>query len=440
MVEPDWENQLPDDGVAPLFGRVRLRTLIGLRWLAVAGQSLAIVIVQYALGFDLPLIACGAAILASVALNIGLLASQPLQRLVTPREAFLQLAFDTAQLTLLLMLTGGLSNPFVIMMVAPVTVGVAALPPRWSIPLGGLALAAIGLMALYSAPLPWGEGDAPHIPAIYIAGLTIALVITVGFTAAYAWRLGREATRMGTALAATQAILSREQKLSALGAMAAAAAHELGTPLATIQLTAKELAREIRDDAFRDDAMLMVSQAERCRDILKRLSHKGDAGDKIHDRMSLRDILEEVSAPLRGLGSSIVIGDVKGGDASAEPVLVRRAEILYGLTNIIENAVEFAEGQVALEAGWTSDMIEITVNDDGRGFSPEMFSKIGEPYISSRKRGEPGGGLGLGVFIAITLIERMGGTTRFANGGDLGGALVTARWPRNRVEALDDLG
>tara|TARA_R110002072_G_scaffold174400_1_gene329826 strand:- start:7401 stop:8717 length:1317 start_codon:yes stop_codon:yes gene_type:complete len=433
MVESEWGQDPAEDANSPLFGRVRLRTLLVLRWLAIAGQTAAILIVQFVLGFDLPLMACSLAILASVGLNVALLAAQPLQRLVTPRETFLQLAYDVAQLTLLLILTGGLRNPFVIMMVAPVTVGIAALPPRWSVLLGSVALGSMALMAIISAPLPWGDTPPPFIPSIYVLGLATAFVITVAFTAAYAWRIGREATRMGAALAATQSVLAREQKLSALGAMAAAAAHELGTPLATIQLTAKEMARDARDGPLKEDADLLVSQAERCRDILQRLSRQGETSDKVHDQLSLEQALEEVSAPFRGLGASIAIR-VEPSD-TAQPVLARRAEFLHGLTNLVENAVEFAQSEVCLQGRWTPESLEIIINDDGHGFSPDMFSKIGEPYISSRKRGEPGGGLGLGLFIAITLIERIGGTAHFANGGDLGGALVIARWPRGRVEA-----
>ena len=440
MTEPELDIQAPDDGQAPLFGRVRLRTLVVLRWMAVGGQSAAILFVQYGLGFNLPIIACGLAILASVGLNIALMAAQPLQKLVTPRETFLQLAYDIGQLTLLLMLTGGLSNPFVIMMVAPVTVGVAALPRRYSIPLGVLALGAVGLMASYSAPLPWRAGGPPDIPPTYVAGLAVAFVITVAFTAAYAWRIGREATRMGAALAATQAILAREQKLSALGAMAAAAAHELGTPLATIQLTAKEMERAVRDPELKEDAALLVSQAKRCRDILQKLSRQGETHDLVHDRLSLAQALEEVSAPLRGLGTSIRI-EVSGPEGGGvEPVLARRPELLYGLTNFIENAVEFAESEVQVTARWSDDRIEVTITDDGPGFPPDMFSKIGEPYISSRRRGEPGGGLGLGLFIAITLLERLGGTAYFTNGGPLGGANVTVRWPRSRLEIEGEAG
>lgn len=427
-------HDVPPPGVAPFFGRVRLRTLIVLRWLAVAGQAITLVVVSWLLGFDLPLIMCGTVVAASAILNLGLITTRDIQRLTSHHEAFVQLGFDVMQLCLLLILTGGLLNPFVVMIVAPVTIGVAALPPRYAIGLGGLALAGMAAMASFALPLPWIAGETLQLPVLYEAGLGIAFIIAVAFTAAYAWRIGQEARRMGAALAAAQSILSREQKLSAVGSLAAAAAHELGTPLATIQLTAKEIAREATDETLKEDAELLVSQTKRCRDILQRLSAQREARDKMHDRIGLRDALDEVCGPLRGLGVGITI---RTGSQDPEPVLTRLPEVLYGLGNLVENAVEFARDHVVIEGEWNDEVVRVIINDDGRGFAPEILGRIGEPYISSRA-GEVGGGLGLGTFIAITMIERLGGEARFANGGELGGALVQIDWPRDRVSAGRD--
>lgn len=247
---------------------------------------------------------------------------------------------------------------------------------------------------------------------------------------------------MGTALTATQGILAREQRLSALGALSAAAAHELGTPLATIQLTAKELARAATDADVKEDAELLVSQAERCRDILKRLSEERQASDVLHDRVAFSDAVDEIAAPLRGLGTAITISVRAPDDAPADamPVLYRQPEMLYGVGNLIENAVEFAESRVEVEAWWDNDRIGVIIEDDGHGFPADILSKIGEPYISHRKRGEPGGGLGLGVFIAITLNERLGGTVSVSNDGRLGGARAAVTWPRGRVEVPPGAG
>jgi two-component system sensor histidine kinase RegB len=432
----DLTEDAPSPGVAPFFGRVRLRTLIVLRWLAVFGQAATLLFVSLVLEFDLPLALCSAVVAASATLNLGLTVWRDIQRLMSHGEAFIQLGFDVLQLALLLLLTGGLQNPFVVMLVAPVTIGVAALPPRYSLGLAATALVSLGAMAFIALPLPWIRGEALYLPPLYIAGLAVAFVIAVGFTAAYAWRIGREAKRMGAALATAQSILAREQKLSAVGSLAAAAAHELGTPLATIQLTAKEIAREAKDDVLKEDAELLVSQAKRCRDILQRLSVQREAHDKMHDRMAFRDALDEVSGPLRGLGASITLRATGENDS---PYLSRQPELLYGLGNLIENAVEFAATAVIVEGEWDADTVRITINDDGQGFTPDVLGRIGEPYISKRA-GEIGGGMGLGTFIAITMIERLGGRADFANGGELGGALVCITWPRNRVEAMAEAG
>ena len=429
----DLTQDSPPPGIAPFFGRVRLRTLIVLRWLAIFGQAATLLFVSLVLVFDLPLALCGAVVAASAALNLGLIVSRDIQRLTSHHEAFVQLGFDVLQLTLLLLLTGGLQNPFVVMLVAPVTIGVAALPPRYALGLAAIGLLGLGAMSVFALPMPWIRGETLHLPPLYVAGLGVAFIIAVAFTAAYAWRIGREAKRMGAALAAAQAILAREQKLSAVGSLAAAAAHELGTPLATIQLTAKEIAREATDEVLKEDAELLVSQAKRCRDILQRLSaQREETHDKMHERMAFRDALDEVCEPVRGLGVSITINI--DGDGAA-PYIQRQPEFLYGLGNLVENAVEFAESAITIEGEWTDDKIRIVVNDDGKGIAPDILGRIGEPYISHRS-GQIGGGMGLGTFIAITMIERQGGKTRFANGGKLGGALVQIEWPRNRVEAL----
>lgn len=421
-----------DPSLTPLFGRVRLRTLILLRWLAVAGQTITVFGVHFILGFELPLVLCLAAIGASAALNLVIAYTQPVQRFASERESFAQLAFDVMQVIVLVALTGGTSNPFAFVVAAPVLIGVAALPVRWWMTLAALTIAGSLAMSVWHMPLPWNEWAGPiNLPPLYQAGLWLALVITIAFTAVYAWRVGSEARRMGAALAATQSVLAREQRLSALGALSAAAAHELGTPLATIQLTAKEMARAIKDPELQEDAALLVSQAERCRDILKRLSQAPSDTDQMHDRMAPGDVLEEAAAPLRGLGTAIVI-DLQGEDDA--PLLRRRPELIYALGNFVENAVDFARSEVRLGASWTHDLVTITLSDDGPGFPADILSKLGEPYITTRRH-EPGpGGLGLGVFIATTLIERLGGRVSFENRPGRGGAQVTMTLPRKGLE------
>jgi two-component system sensor histidine kinase RegB len=440
MADSDWDPYGGDAQLTPVFGRLRLRTLVMLRWLAVAGQTATVLLVHFVIGFELPIGVCLGVILASAWINTWLTLSVPPQRFARDWEAFAQLGYDVVQLCVLLMLTGGLQNPFVIMLVAPVMISVAALPPRWSVGVGALAMAGTGAMWLWSLPLPWFAGQDIDLPGVYVLGLWSAIFISIAFTAVYSWRVSQEGKRMATALAATQSVLSREQRLSALGALAAAAAHELGTPLATIQLTAKEMLRDLKDNALlREDAELMVAQARRCRDILKRLSQERAVSDIRHDRVEFLAALEEASAPLRGLGPVV---DVQLAEAqgSEPPVLRRMPEILYGIGNFIENAIDFADTRVTVEGRWDPGNVYIRVSDDGPGFSPDILARIGEPYTTTRS-GTPGqGGLGLGVFIAKTMIENSGGVVRFDNAGPRGGAVVSIRWPRKEVEAPPALG
>jgi two-component system sensor histidine kinase RegB len=225
-----------------------------------------------------------------------------------------------------------------------------------------------------------------------------------------------------------------------MGTLAAAAAHELGTPLATIQLTAKEMLRDLKDnDLLREDAELMVTQARRCRDILKRLGEVQSVSDIRHDRVELLAALEEAAAPLQGLGPVVDVS-LSGQVSGDPPVLRRMPEVLYGIGNFIENSVDFAATRVTVEGRWDASHVYIKVSDDGPGFSPDILSKIGEPYVTTRS-GTPGqGGLGLGVFIAKTMIENSGGTVRFSNAGSAGGAVVAIRWPRKQLEAPPPLG
>lgn len=435
MSESEWDPYGGDAHLTPVFGRLRLRTLIMLRWLAVGGQTVTILIVHFLAGFELPIGFCLGLIAMSALVNTWLTLAVPPQKFARDWEAFAQLGFDVLQMCALLMLTGGLQNPFVVMLAAPIIIAVAALPPRWAGGVAIIAIAGTGAMWLWSLPLPWYGGGTLDLPGMYVFGLLVAIFIAVAFTAVYSWRVSHEGKRMATALAATQSVLSREQRLSALGALSAAAAHELGTPLATIQLTAKEMLREIEAGTpLSEDAELLVTQARRCRDILKRLGEVQEASDARHDRIEFLAALEEASAPLRGLGPLVNVELADPADDD-QPVLRRIPELIYGIGNFVENSADFAVTRVVVEGRWDRSNIYIRVIDDGPGFSSDILSKIGEPYVTSRS-GTPGqGGLGLGVFIAKTMIEKTGGVVRFDNAPAPGGAIVSIRWPRKRVEA-----
>ena len=423
------------------MGALRRQTLVTVRWGAVVGQTLALLIVSQILGFDYPLIACGLVILASAAVNVAVTLAWPLDRRVSNFEAYMQLGFDLWQLAGLLWLTGGINNPFAILFLAPVVTAAITLS-RWVVwALGAMAFGLSLALVFFHQPLPWSPPGSFDLPATYKLGIWTAIVVGSTFTTFYAWRTTKESRKMSVALATTEAMLAGEQKLSALGGLAAAAAHELGTPLATIQVVAKEMSRELDPKTpLGEDAALVLSQAQRCRDILEQLAVRGDRGDLIHDVLSPEDLLEEAAEPYIGRGRDIAI--TSQGDGPV-PQLTRRPELLYALKNYIDNAVDFATDRVTLSARWTAEALILDVEDDGPGFDPTLLGRLGQPYASTRSReramkarsekdlGTPDPaktGLGLGVFISATLIERTGGRVRYGS-SDLGGARVRATWP-----------
>jgi two-component system sensor histidine kinase RegB len=420
---------------------LRLRLLVVLRWVSIAGQTIAVTSVGWGLGFHLPVFPCLAVIAAAAVMNLFVSLRWPGGRLASGREAVFQLGFDLIQLSILLALTGGLENPFSIMLVAPVVVAAATLNSRFAAAVGGLALVLVGLLNVWSLPLPWSGATPLVLPKLYDFANMVATVTGIVFTAIYAWQAQAEAQRMEVALAATQAVLAREQRLSALGGLAAAAAHELGTPLATIQVVTKEMRRDIESGTpLAEDVDLLIQQAERCRDILRTLSRSPDAADERHSRMGLSQMLDEVADPHRDVGM-IVNVEVSCSPGAAILEVGRSAEVLHGLSAFVENAVDFAESAVEVSAYYDERLLAVTVQDDGPGFSPEVMAKLGEPYVTTRSQGEGSRsghlGMGLGFFIAKTLLERSGARVEFGNVKP-NGASITATWPRARVEARDE--
>jgi len=286
------------------------------------------------------------------------------------------------------------------------------------------------VLVFFHQPLPWYEGAPPPMPFIYVAGIWMAVFSSIAFTAIYAFRVAEEARLLANALAATELVLQREQHLSALDGLAAAAAHELGTPLATIALVSKEMEKALGEDSkYREDVTLLRSQSERCREILKRLTSLSSEGEAHLSRLPLTSLVEEVTAPHRDFGISIKLR--AGERIGPEPVGQRNPGVIYGLGNLVENAVDFARKTVTVRWSWDDEEVTFSIIDDGPGFPPEIIDRIGEPYMSTRQGTEAGGGLGLGLFIAKTLLERSGATLDFRNSSGLGeGAVVHISWPR----------
>ncbi len=438
----------PDDlpgMTAGARGRVRLRTLSNLRWMAVGGQSVTLFLVHFGLGYHLPLLRCAAAIAASAILNVVLAIAYPATHRLTNREATVQLAYDVLQLTALLYLTGGIENPFALMFLAPVVIAAATLNLGNTLILAGITFAAVSLIAVRHEPLPWPANDVFHLPPLYQGGIWASLVIGIGFTSIYAWRMASEAARMQAGLAATQLALAREHRLASLGALAAAAAHELGTPLGTIAVVSRELERSLpKDSPEIEDARLLRQEAERCRFILTRLARPEEGLLGGVDALPIGALLDEIADAQRGGEVQIMVSLAEG----AEPKVWRTPELLHGLANFVANAADFARATVRLSATWNDSELRLLVEDDGPGFAPEILERLGEPYVTSRPGrfalGEtelsPHGGnlgehegMGLGFFIAKTLIEQTGGAVKARN-LEKGGAQVRMIWPRGAID------
>ncbi len=430
-------------------GRVRLRTLSNLRWLAIGGQSAALFVVHVGLNYRLPLIPCVAAVATSAALNILLAFRYRATHRLTNREATAQLAFDELQLGALLYLTGGAENPFAFLFLAPVVIAAATLNLGNTLLLAIMALISVTVIAIYHDPLPWAFNETLHLPALYQGGIWASLVICIGFTSIYAWRIASEASRMQAGLAATQLALSHENRLASLGALATAAAHELGTPLGTIAIVAREVERALPPTSPEaEDMRLLRAEAERCRGILTRLARPEESLLGAAERLPLGALLDEIVGDYRGgdIEIHIELKQLMGG--GAEPKVWRIPELLHGLGNLVANAADFASSQVLVRAEWSGTDLRLTVEDDGPGFAPEIFERIGEPYVTSRPGSYALGGteispsdaftgqqgMGLGFFIAKTLIEQTGGVVNASN-IDGGGASVEVRWPRGAVDS-----
>lgn len=424
--------------------RLRLDTLVRLRWLAIMGQSVAVMGVHFGLGYKLPFGASFLLIASSAVLNLALRVRYPASHRLADNPATFLLAFDIVQLALLLFLTGGLQNPFSLLFLMPVLISATALPPERTLFLGLLAVGCATMLALVHFPLPWASVDRPDFPFLYVVGVWTAILLGTAFIGVYAWRIAEEGRQLAQALAATELVLAREQHLSQIDGLAAAAAHELGTPLATITLVVKEMLRRAPQDAeMAEDLALLREQTDRCRAILRKLTSLAQEEDDrpFLEHISLKHMLEEVVDPQRGIGVPI---HIFASGEGPEPFCRRNPGLTYGLTNLVDNAVDFAEDKVTIKASWTASQVSLEIRDDGPGFAADILLRLGEPYVTSRgadKRGsdEKAAGHGLGVFIAKTLIERTGAQLVLNNAAppELG-AVVHIVWPRHLFEWTDE--
>lgn len=423
----------------PAGRALRLATLLGLRWLAVAGQALSVLVVNIGLQFPFPVTLCLCVIALSAGLNLVLQwrfgsAYRPSNGMVA-----LLLAFDSLQLGGLLWLTGGLENPFAILLLAPVSVSASTLNQRATLAISALAGCIICVLAVWHLPLPWDPTRPLQFNTIYIGGVWAALLFGVIFIAGYISRVASEARQLANALGATELALSRQQQLHALDGLAAAAAHELGTPLSTIALAAKEMRADQAPGDDAEDLDLILDQVVRCRAILGKLRNLDRDEGGPFAAVPLGELLSEVIQPYEQRGKSILF-DVQPGEGE-EPVFARNVGLLYGLGNLVENAAHFAHEKVSILARWDDKDIRLEINDDGPGFPADLITRLGEPYITTRSREQVGDetsrhvGLGLGIFISKTLLERTGAQLKFSNQKDGTHAQIMICWPRSLVSS-----
>lgn len=436
---------------------VRLRTLTTLRWVACGGQVIAMAAAWWYFDLVMPLAQCSMAIGASVALNIAIALVFPVNKRLADHEAMLMLMFDLTQLVYLIGVTGGLNNPFALLVIVPVTISASALELKSTVFLGGLAIQLVTAIAFINKPLRFTSGAMLSLPLQFEIGFWLSIVSGTIFLATYSRRIAVEMRAMSDALLAAQMALVREQKLTDLGGVVAAAAHELGTPLATIKLVAGELIEELEGNAnLQEDAKLIRAHADRCRDILRSMGRAGK--DDLHLRQApLIAVVREAAEPHVERGKTVKLIDHIG--TTVQPTIMRRPEVIHGIRNLIQNAVDFAASTVWVDLEWTANQIRIRVVDDGPGFPPHILHRIGDPFVRLRRDSQneetaPDGrrpeyeGMGLGLFIAKTLLERSGADLTFANATDpfLGsderpersGAVVEVVWPE--ASLLSPLG
>ena len=411
---------------------LRLRTVVVVRWAAALGQTIAVLVAVLVLGVSLEYGLASLVLAAAIITNIALTFLYPATRRLSNRGTTLMLGFDVVQLGALLAVTGGLDNPFALLILAPVTIAASALPLRNSGVVTVLALGVILAISLWYLPIRTADGEVLALPGLFRTGFWLALTIGVLFLAVYARQVMTEIHDMRSALATTQLALARDQQLTALGGVVAAAAHELGTPLATIKLVSSELVDLLADQPeLREDAELIRGQADRCRDILHSMGRAGKDDLQVQSA-PLEAVVGEAAAPHSGRGCEIVITAMTPGP---QPVIRRKPEIIHGLRNVIQNAVDFAAKRVEIELAWDQDVVSIRIEDDGPGFPQHVLSRIGDPFLHRRpwegRDSRPAyDGMGLGLFIAKTLLERTGARLDFANGR---GAIVVIRWPVSRI-------
>lgn len=405
------------------------------RWIALAGQLLTVLIIYVGLGYELPLLATIGVILLSAVVNIGHLFYNRNRARMTNHETFVLLSFDTLQLFALLFLTGGLTNPFAVLLLAPVTVSASLLTLRYTFSLMIMVAVLASLLSVYHLPLPWG-GDTPHLPLLYLIGLWVALVLAVAFIGIYTGLLTSHARYVVRALSDARFNMAQEQQMLSLGSLATVAAHKLGSPLNSITLISHELEELLDENADRAELAKEIGalkiEADRCRQILAGLNEDANqidqmSQDPVAAMALIQGLIDDRFTDIRDMIHLCSTGKREG----PAPILSRRPDINHSLEMVIDNAAQFAATRVTIDISWDKSNILIKVSDDGPGFKTAILNRLGQPYNSSRAG--VNGHMGLGLFISSTMIEGLGGRLEVSNVKQ-GGAMVTFILPRASVD------
>ena len=403
------------------------KTLVILRWIAIIGQFTSINLVYFYLKLDFPIL------IAHVILSLGLLTNLYLQFgirsiLIKDFYASLFLIYDLIQLAALLYLTGGISNPFSILMIIPAIVSSSFLSMGTTIILGILTIIFLFSLTIFHFPLPGLHEHSITFPKLYLTGYFIAIVIGLVFLSYFGIRFSGESKRRSDAINKLQQVIAKEYELESLGGQAAAAAHSLGTPLATINVVASELKKELGENhEHSKDIELLISQTKRCGEILKLISKKQIKDDEFFTKTTIADLLNEIIESFKETSSKKLILDLDEDKNKFD--FQRSPELIYGLRNFIGNAVKFSKSKVEIRIKSSDKNLEVSINDDGPGFPEDIKELLGEPYIKSKSTEVlSNSGTGLGTFLGKTLLERKSARLNFFKDKKLGGASVSIIW------------
>ena len=408
-------------------------TLTILRYIAIFGQFLAINFVFFYLKLEFPIIESYIIVFLGLATNFFLQFKIRVNQLKDTYASFF-LLYDLIQLSALLYLTGGILNPFSFLLIIPAIVSSTFLSMGTTIILGVITSFMLFLLGHFYIPLPGMDETIFYVPNFYKFGLLTSILIGLIFLSYFGIRFSGETKKRSEALNKLQEVIAKEYELESLGGQAAAAAHSLGTPLATISVVAKELKREIGNNKeISKDVDLLISQTKRCSEILKQISKKQIKEDNFLSSIRMEDLLEEIINSFRETSSKHI--DLLTDEDQNKINIQRTPEIIYGLRNFIGNAIKFSKSKVQINLKSNDKIIEIKIYDDGPGIPEDIINKIGEPYIKSKsKELSSNSGLGLGTFLGKTLLERQGAILKFKRNCKLGGAQVTLSWtPSNFI-------